>query len=87
MPSTVNNQELERQFIIKDLPKDMKGHPYVNIRQGYLSVSEDREIRISAANDKYTLIVKVGQVLACRETEIPLIRDQFNSRSSAMNTH
>ena len=71
--------EIERQFLIRDLPGDLEVHECVRIRQGYLSATEDREIRIRATNDQYTLTIKDGQGLARGETEIPLTRDQFNS--------
>ena len=79
MPSPNTHQEIERQFRVKDLPNDIGKHPCVSIRQGYLSATEDREIRIRASDDQYTLTIKDGQGLCRGETEIPLTEQQFNS--------
>lgn len=31
--------EIERKFLIRDLPKDLKQYPFHRIEQGYLSVN------------------------------------------------
>ena len=56
--------EIERQFRLLHKPEDLEDHPSEHIQQGYLAVSEEREVRIRAIDKHYTLTVKVGQGLS-----------------------
>lgn len=70
--------EIERQFLINELPSDLEQHPRVQIRQGYLAVTQDREVRIREVDGNFTLTVKTGQGLVRKETEITISQLQFD---------
>lgn len=69
--------EIERQFLIKELPSDLETVSSVFIRQGYLVVTKEKEIRIRSQDGVYSLTVKQGQGLSRAETSIVLTEDQF----------
>lgn len=75
--------EIERRFFIKSLPDDLTQYPSVEIQQGYLSVSEEREVRLRKASDCYSLTVKIGQGLVREEIETTLSEAQFKALWSA----
>ena len=87
MTGSVRSSEIERQFMMTQLPPDLERYSCVHIRQGYLSVSEEREIRIRAAADHYSLTIKDGQGLAREETEITLSEAQFSALWPATGTN
>lgn len=70
-------QKIERQFLLTELPDNLEDCPKLSMRQGYLSVSEEREVRIREEGDRYTLTVKTGQGAVREEIETPLQRQQF----------
>ena len=69
--------EIERQFILKQIPQDLEDHFHVEIRQGYLSVTEHEEVRIRALAGGYSLTLKQGQGLVRKEINVDLQEDQF----------
>lgn len=74
----LKNKEIERKFIIENLPRDLEKYPHHEIRQGYLAITEDgTEIRIRQKDQQYFLTVKSGGRLQRDEVEIKLIRDEF----------
>ena len=48
--------EIERKFLINELPKDLDSYEKIEIEQGY--ISNKPTIRIRKANEKYLLTVK-----------------------------
>jgi len=75
----LKNKEIERKFIIENLPRDLEKYPRHEIRQGYLAVTEDgTEVRIRHRDQQYFLTVKSGGSLQRDEVEIKLIRDEFS---------
>ncbi len=67
--------EIERKFLIKELP-DLSKYDYVNIEQGYLSVSP--VVRIRQKNDKYILTYKGGGLMAREEIEAELTKEAYD---------
>lgn len=66
--------EIERKFLIKDLP-DLSKYEYVEIEQGYLSTSP--VVRIRKKNDKYILTYKGSGLLAHEEIEAALTKESY----------
>lgn len=56
--------EIERKFLVKDIPADLSGYPCHIIEQGYLCT--DPVVRIRRQDDEYILTYK-GSGLLCRE--------------------
>ena len=67
--------EIERKYLIPNLPVDLNQYECRQIEQGYLNT--DPVVRIRKSDDKYTLTYK-GSGLMCREEyNLPLNADAF----------
>ena len=62
--------EIERKFLIKDLPADLEHYPKHEIEQGYLCT--DPVVRIRRQDEDYILTYKSGGMLAREEYNLPL---------------
>ena len=71
--------EIERKFLVAEMPGDAAlGRPQ-RLRQGYLVGVESEEVRIRAADDEqFTLTYKRGRGNVRVEREIALTRAQFD---------
>ena len=72
--------EIERKFLVKELPANLDSYPHVEIEQGYLCTSPT--LRIRRMGDVYWLTVKekVGSASTAihnREEEFRLGRDGY----------
>ena len=67
--------EIERKFLVKELPQDLEQYPCRHIRQVY--VSADPVIRARQKDEDYILTVKGEGFLQREEFELPLTREQF----------
>lgn len=72
--------EIERKFLVKELPANLDSYPHVEIEQGYLCTSPT--LRIRRMGDVYWLTVKekVGSASTAihnREEEFRLSRDSY----------
>jgi adenylate cyclase len=72
--------EIERKFLVRDVPDDLEQHPHETIRQGYVSVSADgTEARVRDQSGSYFLAVKSGSGEARTEVELPIPEKTFDS--------
>src|SRR4051794_9750402 len=70
--------EIERKFLVGDLPADLPDFPASEIRQGYLAVDEDgTEVRIRSRDGSATLTVKQGAGRSRAEEELELGAEDF----------
>jgi adenylate cyclase len=70
--------EIERKFLVAEPPDDLDRCEASDIRQGYLSVGEDRtEVRLRERDSEATLTVKQGRGRTRAEEEIELDADAF----------
>lgn len=70
--------EIERKFIVADLPEALADHPASLIDQGYLAIGTDgAEVRVRRAGRQHWLTVKAGVGLVRSETEVELSAEQF----------
>jgi adenylate cyclase len=70
--------EIERKFLIDQLPRNLKRHPHKEIAQGYLAVGRDKaHVRLRRAGRTCTLTFKRGPARAREEREIHLTPAQF----------
>jgi CYTH domain-containing protein len=70
--------EIERKFLVKEIPENADSYPSEKISQGYLSVSDDgTEIRLRQKGRAYFLTVKSGKGMKRHEMEIELMEEQF----------
>ena len=67
--------EIERKFLIPNLPDDLESYAFQLIEQGYLCT--DPVVRIRRQDDDYILTYK-GKGLMCREEyNLPLNKDAY----------
>lgn len=71
--------EIERRFLIKDLPKDLDKYKNFEVTQGYLKTDDGTSVRLREAGNKYFYTVKVGTGKVRDETEIEISNTLFNS--------
>jgi len=69
--------EIERKFLLAKTPADLADHPGTSIRQGYLAISENAEVRLRDKGGRFFEAVKIGRGLVRREFQIELDRPQF----------
>ena len=73
-------QEIEKKFLIKSLPPSLEQYPCEQIRQGYLSVDVDHEIRVRQKDNHYFYTEKIGHGLARTEIEKEITPEEFASQ-------
>lgn len=69
--------EIERKFLFQHCPLDLSKLEVRSLRQGYLALEKDREVRIRDENGTFSLTVKIGTGLVKSETEILISSEQF----------
>ena len=67
--------EIERKFLIRQLPEDLTSYPCRAIEQGYLNTNP--VIRIRKDNEKYELTYKSGGLMTRQEYNLPLTEDAY----------
>ncbi len=71
--------EIERKFLVTDLPEGHGSAPSAHLRQGYLLVAPRGSARLRDADGNRTLTVKSGSGLVRSEHEIAITHDQFEA--------
>jgi adenylate cyclase len=76
MPPT--SREIERKFLIKEVPPGLQKHTHKTINQGYLAVDRGGvQVRLRRAGKQFFLTYKRGRGLTREEREVRLTRAQF----------
>lgn len=68
--------EIERKFLISDLPEDIDTWPSRRIEQGYICT--DPVLRIRHSGEKYSFVYKSSGLLAHQEETFPLTEESYN---------
>jgi adenylate cyclase len=72
--------EVERKFLVWELPADLDSHPVSAIHQGYLAIDPDgSEVRVRRRGERRYLTSKRGHGLVRDEAEIELTEPQFDA--------
>lgn len=72
--------EIERKFLVKEMPRGLGDYRASEINQGYLAVTDDdTEIRIRKKGDGYYETVKSGKGLKRKEVEFEIGEKGFNA--------
>ena len=75
---TVHNREIERKFLVKWLPDNLKRARHFIIEQGYLATeSAGRQVRLRKRGKGTSLTFKVGRGSHREEREVKLSPKQF----------
>ncbi len=67
--------EIERKFLIKELPDNLENYPVRHIEQGYLCTAP--VLRIRRDNDKYELTYKGSGCMVREEHNLPLTEESY----------
>ena len=67
--------EIERKFLIKELPSDLDSYPHSTLEQGYLCTTP--VIRIRKDGEKYELTYKSSGLMMREEYNLPLTRESY----------
>jgi adenylate cyclase len=70
--------EIERKFLVNEIPGMVRIGSGIPILQGYLSSNEEKEVRIRQLGKKHFLTSKNGSGLRREEYEVPINRKQFD---------
>ena len=71
--------EIERKFLVEQMPHDLDAHPYREIEQGYLAITDDVEVRVRRYGDEAFLTIKSSGGESRVEEEIEIDRRRFSS--------
>jgi CYTH domain-containing protein len=72
--------EIERKFLVRELPDDLTSYPSTDISQGYLvSMDDGLQVRLRKAAQRYSLTYKKGSGPVREEREIELSPAQFEA--------
>lgn len=67
--------EIERKYLVKDLPNDLDSYPFHQIEQAYLSTQP--VLRIRQFDQEYIFTYKSGGMMARQEVELPLTKKSY----------
>jgi CYTH domain-containing protein len=74
-------QEIERKFLVKHLPADVEKFPRTYIKQCYLIIGNNDEVRIrekrKGEKQSYTLTIKSGNGAVRGEYETAITQEQY----------
>ena len=74
--STMENIEIERKFLVKEIPDKLDTFERIDMTQGYLNTNP--VVRIRKENDDYVLTYKGSGLLSRSEYNLPLNEESFN---------
>src|SRR3954463_8909477 len=78
--SLSSSREIERKFLVRELPDDLASYPHKKITQGYLvSLDDGLQVRLRKSGERYSLTFKRGAGQVREEREIELAADQFEA--------
>jgi adenylate cyclase len=71
--------EIERKFLVERPPDDLDAHPSGEIKQGYLAITDDVEVRVRRYGDRSFLTVKSSGNESRVEEEIEIDARRFDA--------
>lgn len=71
----MENIEIERKFLVRNIPDNLEGYEKIDMTQGYLNT--DPVVRIRKENDDYVLTYKGSGLLSRSEYNLPLNKESF----------
>ena len=73
-------REIERKFLVREMPRDLTSYPSNEISQGYLvNMDDGLQVRLRKSGDRYSLTFKRGSGHVREEREIDLNAEQFRT--------
>lgn len=77
--------EIERKFLIKELPKNLENYEKKVIEQGYLNKSP--VVRIRRSNDEYYMTYKGKGLMKRIEENLPLTKEAYEHLATKCDGH
>ena len=74
--NTMENIEIERKFLVKEIPDNLDTYERIDMTQGYLNTSP--VVRERKENDDYVLTYKGSGLLSHSEYNLPLNKEAFD---------
>src|SRR3954470_15578801 len=72
--------EIERKFLVRELPHNLADYPHNEIWQGYLvSLDDGTQVRLRKKGECYSLTFKRGTGNVREEREVDLSAEQFDA--------
>src|SRR6476620_3435015 len=72
--------EIERKFLVRELPADLTSYRHNEIMQGYLvSLDDGLQVRLRKSGERYSLTFKRGTGNVREEREVELTARQFDA--------
>ena len=68
--------EIERKFLLEELPDNLPISSEDGIEQGYLAIGDD-QVRLRKRGDRHLITVKRGHGMVRQEVEVPLAQESF----------
>lgn len=71
--------EIERKFLVRELPQNLESYPQHEIKQGYIQIADDgTEERVRKKGSRFFHTVKSGSGLKREESEKEISEEEFN---------
>ena len=67
--------EIERKYLIREIPKNLEEYPFHTIEQGYLSTAP--VVRVRRQDEEYYLTYKGSGLMAREEANLPLTEESY----------
>lgn len=77
--------EIERKFLVKELPQDLANYPHSRIKQWYITIMP--AVRLRDRDGVYTLTVKSKGHMVRQEFEMELSQEEFANLFTKVSTH
>jgi adenylate cyclase len=71
--------EIERKFLVEELPDGLDSYPHREIEQGYLAITDDVEVRVRRYGDLAFLTIKSAGGESRIEEEIEIDQRRFDA--------
>jgi adenylate cyclase len=80
MSLSSTHREIERKFLVRQLPADLTSYSSKEISQGYLvSLDDGLQVRLRKSGERYSLTFKRGTGNVREEREVELTATQFDA--------
>lgn len=81
MHSGTANIEIERKFLVDDIPFDLASCDRIEMRQGYLLIDDERKlsVRIRQQKPDFRLTIKSGTGVVRTEVDLPIDEADFEA--------
>ena len=75
--------EIERKFLIREMPANLEDYPHRTLEQGYLCV--EPVVRVRKDADKYELTYKSKGLMIREEKNLPLTQEAYEHLSQKID--